>query len=871
MRSFRPFIKQRAALAALAALLALGIRLSTARPPPRTLVGLAHMLGHAAGGVVSPKDIAWEPSPGFLAETFVGRRVLFLSAPHAGEPRDLYRALVRVTLAGQPVSVEQLRDITQTPIGDDVGLQVRGTRAVFATVAYGRIQGITTLDLSGIRSGNRPHGLINRLLLAVTEFQRTGSLAGLGRTDIVLDVPARHARLDLDPPLLRIGLGERSRDLVYNVERRTLRGAGGGQPYAARAIPEVHPPKPLVLWGVDTVRAEVGPAPITWLENKVFGAQDTFKRATFQLFSSKEDSALRDGAGRTPELDASKMSAGAWPPHPIPSLWKNQKPGEGQWKAVEYPWLKRMPHTSPGSHPPAYFYRTFIRPDTERPYSEVEIVAMDMRQLELGMQAGFEDPKPLTGPPGDGRLPRDPAIESRVVATFNGAFKTEHGKYGMMVNHRVLLPPVKGAATVVVTDTGDTGLGSWPQTETIPENLVSFRQNLDPLVEDGKVNPTGRYIWGWQLAGTSVMTQRTAICVTAAGQLYYAWGKAIDGPTLGKALRQAGCSYGIHLDMNPAHSGFVFTDVRDPRAHEYTLKKLDPGMKIPADKFVRWSAKDFFYMMVRDPVPGDPSGIRWVPDGGQQPPPTWMPGVFKGSLPIGTLPIQLLSFEPGRVDWQLCAGTKEPTSDGAGPKHLELTGDDAHRVIAAIGMGHTTEATSYGLAFGNTTLMPLRSSYATVVISPGKTPRVVAPGETPSLAPGEEAVQLPLLADDGRLVARGRDHGALRMRGAFCVTPNGRVIIARARHDSSDPVATALLRTGCRRVMSLDRGSRHPSFVHRTGSDTPPVSGYETTVLYALGRPMTPHAFRWKPKGSKPSTRPTGYDYPPQPKKKKKK
>ena len=658
MRSFRPFIKQRAALAALAALLALGIRLSTARPPPRTLVGLAHMLGHAAGGVVSPKDIAWEPSPGFLAETFVGRRVLFLSAPHAGEPRDLYRALVRVTLAGQPVSVEQLRDITQTPIGDDVGLQVRGTRAVFATVAYGRIQGITTLDLSGIRSGNRPHGLINRLLLAVTEFQRTGSLAGLGRTDIVLDVPARHARLDLDPPLLRIGLGERSRDLVYNVERRTLRGAGGGQPYAARAIPEVHPPKPLVLWGVDTVRAEVGPAPITWLENKVFGAQDTFKRATFQLFSSKEDSALRDGAGRTPELDASKMSAGAWPPHPIPSLWKNQKPGEGQWKAVEYPWLKRMPHTSPGSHPPAYFYRTFIRPDTERPYSEVEIVAMDMRQLELGMQAGFEDPKPLTGPPGDGRLPRDPAIESRVVATFNGAFKTEHGKYGMMVNHRVLLPPVKGAATVVVTDTGDTGLGSWPQTETIPENLVSFRQNLDPLVEDGKVNPTGRYIWGWQLAGTSVMTQRTAICVTAAGQLYYAWGKAIDGPTLGKALRQAGCSYGIHLDMNPAHSGFVFTDVRDPRAHEYTLKKLDPGMKIPADKFVRWSAKDFFYMMVRDPVPGDPSGMRWVPDGGQQPPPTWMPGVFKGSLPIGTLPIQLLSFEPGRVDWQLCAGSK---------------------------------------------------------------------------------------------------------------------------------------------------------------------------------------------------------------------
>ncbi len=868
MRSLGPFIKQRAALAGLAAVVATGVRLSSARPPPRTLAGLADMLGRAAGGVVSPKDIAWEPSPGFLTETFAGRRVLFLAAPAAGKPRDLYRARVRVTLSGQPVSVEQIRDITQTPIGDDVGLQVRGNRAAFATVAYGRIQGITTLDLGGIRRGNRPRDLFDRLLLAITEFQQTGSLAGLGRTDIVLDVPARHARLALDPPVLNIGLGERGRDLVYNLERRTLRAAGGGQPYAARAVPQVHPPKPLILWGVDTVRAEVGPAPITWLEDKVFGAQDTFKRATFKLFSSKAESALND---KTPELDASKMTTGQWPPRPIPSLWKEQKPGEGQWEPIRYPWLKALPHTTPGSHPPPYFYRTFIRPDIERPYSEVVIVAMDMRQLQLGMQAGYEDPKPLTGPPGDGRLPRDPAIESRVVATFNGAFKTEHGKYGMMVKRRVLLPPIKGAATVVVTKSGDTGLGSWPHTETIPDDIVSFRQNLDPLVEDGKVNPTGRYIWGWQLQGTSVMTQRTAICVTPAGQLYYAWGKAIDGPTLGKALKEAGCSYGIHLDMNPAHSGFVFTDVRDPRAHEYKLAKLDPGMKIPPDKFVRWSAKDFFYMMVRDPVPEDPSGIRWVPDGGQQPPPTWMPGVFKGSVSIGTLPIELLSIEPGRVDWEIRAGSREPTSSSQPASHLELQGDDAHRVIAAIGMGHTTEATAYGLAMGDTAILSLRSSYATLVLSPGKPPDIVAPGQVPSLEPDEEAVQLPLLADDGRLVARGRDHGALRMRGALCVTPTGRVIIARARHDSSDPIATALLGTGCRRVVSLDRGSRHPSFVHRTGTDTPPVSGYETTVLFALGRPMTPHAFRWKPKGSKPSTTPTGYDYPPQPKKKRKK
>jgi len=46
---------------------------------------------------------------------------------------------------------------------------------------------------------------------------------------------------------------------------------------------------------------------------------------------------------------------------------------------------------------------------------------MDMRQLEIGMQAGYEDPKPTTGPPGEGHLPHDKEIYERVVATFNGA------------------------------------------------------------------------------------------------------------------------------------------------------------------------------------------------------------------------------------------------------------------------------------------------------------------------------------------------------------------------------------------------------------------------------------------------------------------
>jgi hypothetical protein len=545
----------------------------------------------------------------------------------------------------------------------------------------------------------------------------------------------------------------------------------------------------------------------------------------------------------------------------VPSIWKDSKPSEGVWKPVTYGFLKPMLGLPAGAEkPPAYFYRTSIRPDQKRPYSEVLLIALDMRQLELGMQAGFEDPKPTIGPPGDGRLPDDPAKYRRIVATFNGAFKTTHGAYGMMVNHRVLLPPVKGGASVVVTDTGEVGLGSWPDTFEIPKNIVSFRQNLDPLVEDGVANPTGRNLWGWQLEGESVMTHRSAICVTSAGHLYYAWGDEIDGATLGKALRQAGCSYGIHLDMNPAHTGFIFMDVLNPFKQKAELRIADPGMKIAIDKYVRGAPKDFFYVMVRDAAPPKREGIEWTPDAGAQPPPTWMTGIFSAKLAIGSVDVQLTRLEKGHVALRVRAGSKEPGAWGAKGVKLSLDEQEAHEVLAAVGLGHTTDSTRFGLSFAGASPIQLRSTYATLIASSRGELRLVSNG-VPELAADDDAVQLPLLVQNGTLEARARERGDLRQRGALCIAPDGAMVLAIARHDSSDAVATALMRVGCADVVELDRGSHHPAFVHRAGGSTPPMASYETSVLYALGRPMLPRAFRWKPEGSAPSTKVTSFDF----------
>jgi hypothetical protein len=311
--------------------------------------------------------------------------------------------------------------------------------------------------------------------------------------------------------------------------------------------------------------------------------------------------------------------------------------------------------------------------------------------------------------------------------------------------------------------------------------------------------------------------------------------------------------------MNPKHCGLVFTSITDIRSEQNCLKVADRRREMNADRFVRWSPKDFFYVMLRDPKPPSAGGFQWEPDGGTQPPPAFLPALFSSKLSLGGLEIELLSIDLDRVGWRVRAGSFEPTSLDGAPKELELSGDDQHRVLAAIGLGHGTGASGFGLAFGPVPSLALHSDQAKLVMRKNQGISLLAPGEPWELAPGDEAVELPLLAKDGELLAAARATGGLRQRGALCVN-TGRVFIARARHDSSAPLAAALLRAGCRNVVELDRGSQHPTFVHRAGSSTPPTGRYETSVLYALGRPMLPRAYRWKPPGSAPSTKRTLYD-----------
>jgi hypothetical protein len=845
----RAHVSRRARVIALGMTVGAAATVRLAAPPPRTLDGLATLLGRAVSGDVRPSDIVWEPTRGVVAEALFGRRLLFLATSDHGAMHDVFRARVRLTAEGQPIDATDVRNLTRTPLGDEAGLEIRGDTAIFATTAYGQVQGVTVLDVDGVASTSRPSSPFGRLLLALSSEKQTGSFSGIDRTDLVFDPPARSAKLSLAPPRITVDISAPNETVTYDLAERRLSNPTDGTA-AVRVVRHDYSGRGTLAWSVDVLRSYVGPFVVARAEDAFFGVTDVAKRSFSRLFSWSATSRLKPGAPveRAHPLTPTEIARdrGGWPPPAIPSLWEERKEGEGVWVPVELPWLPVLASDAGKSDEP-YFYRTFIRPDPQRPYSEVLLIAMDTRQLEIRMEGGYEEPRPLVGPPGTGRIPADPKVLPRTVAAWNGAFKTDHGAYGMMVDRRVLLPPVPGAATVLVTRDGALGLGSWPKENGIPEDILSFRQNLDPLVAEGIPNPAGRHVWGFQIEGESSQTERSAMCLTDARHIYYAWGRDIGGPMLAEALKEAGCSYAIHLDMNPRHCGFVFmhtTDVLSKDAH-YLL--ADSTMNVNPSRYVLGSDKDFFYAMLRDAGLSDGGGAKWSPSPGAQPPPAFFPGIYEAERVVGDLRVRLVAFDSDRVDWVARAGTEEPSVAGARPKKVGLEPAFEGRAITAIGLGHTTNALRYGLAFDGQPSLDLRQSYATLVVARSGKIRILAPGDRTALAAGEDAVQLPLLASDGEVDTRGSDRGTQRLRGALCVLPTGRLLVALGAHDSNDPLASALLESGCTRVVSLDRGSRHAAFVHRAGTSDPPLNRYETTTLYALSRPMTPRAFFWNP------------------------
>jgi hypothetical protein len=566
---------------------------------------------------------------------------------------DLYYSDVRPGLNGAAIYVSFTTDITRSAGAAEEQLVRAGDFVAFLSRAAGDVEAITVLDLRGEpASYTEGWTWLQRQQNAITNLEETGRRAGFGRTRYALRAPTSDVTLTADGDRFVVTLAGGGRvvidpaaadapteggDLVDT--QPTLKGVPGG-----------------VAWVVDTVRnlPFVGPAPIEWLESRVFALTDWWQRTRYEYMGpdASDDDAVADlGVVEEPATEEAReerralLTAAAaeigFPPAAMTPILEDPPRGEGEWIAiVDDPFVNQYPGA-----PPA-FASSFLRTDPERPYTRVFVTMWDPRQVQLRMVPGTQEPESATGQRGDGYIDRDATTTRLVVGAFDGGFQAMHGEFGMMAEGQVYLPPKPWAATVAVYDDGRVGMGSWPgpnwrgdYDETaaiaqIPENVFEYRQNLTSMVEDGTFNPWQRWWWGAapQTSSEQTFTHRSGLCVTREGFMAFFWGESLSADTLGAAMISARCARAMHLDMNSTHTGLelyrpyadapspfdaplpAVTDVHHayeydgefPGARGYHLRarRAVRSMQMRFPRYVEHDPRDFFYLTLRPTLPG---------------------------------------------------------------------------------------------------------------------------------------------------------------------------------------------------------------------------------------------------------------------------
>jgi hypothetical protein len=320
-------------------------------------------------------------------------------------------------------------------------------------------------------------------------------------------------------------------------------------------------------------------AEITWLEKQLY------------LHSQPAVGGLPPGgipsaAGTVPLAASSSASSSALSAAPLAPLGGGAPlPGEGAWQTV------MIAHGRPAMQVAS------LRPDNQHTSFVVGVLRMDPALVRGELRPGSTDPG------GSWRASTSLTTNDQrnVAAVFNGGFRlTDPSHPGYFSAGRGVKPLVDGEASLVLHGDGKADVGTWNDEVRMTPDVVSVRQNLIPLVDDGRVNPTcatgGTKEWG-STVGQAAYIHRSAFGVTATGVEVYVAGPALSVCTLGRILQDAGVVRGMELDINPDWvSGAYFHPQPSGPPEGF---KLFPAEKIPPMHYLAPSSRDWFAWFVR--------------------------------------------------------------------------------------------------------------------------------------------------------------------------------------------------------------------------------------------------------------------------------
>lgn len=275
-------------------------------------------------------------------------------------------------------------------------------------------------------------------------------------------------------------------------------------------------------------------------------------------------------------------------PSPLTPIASPPVAGEGQWTPVG----RRIQGV------PAV-YETMLRPDAIHTSYVVGVAWMDTTLLKATLYSGTQIPG---GGPYSHSAPISPTDASQLVAAFNAGFLMSDANGGYYTDNKTVVPLRTGAASFVVYKNGSSTVGQWGRDVNMGANVVSVRQNLDLLVDNGQVVPGASTAnsrqWGATLGG-NLYVWRSGLGVTANGALVYVGGPALNIVDLATILQRAGAVRAMELDINTDWVNFSTYQPSTPggAATPSNGTELLPAMVgSPGRYFQPWWARDFITM-----------------------------------------------------------------------------------------------------------------------------------------------------------------------------------------------------------------------------------------------------------------------------------
>jgi hypothetical protein len=592
-----------------------------------------------------PEDVVWLDGPSGVRGATFGRARALVRARPEDEILDIFAVDARLSPEGQLLDVGGVHNLTRTTGADEGRPVVSGALAAYVVRVDGQPQAVHVLDLDGHdRSAYDELSRFQKWQVAIADKQLTGRRRGVKKTVFALVPPPEQADLAFRPDgLLEVKSDDRT--LIFDARA----GAVVDGIAHVRVTPEiVSKPPTFAPWMSDRLRA------IPWFGDEKNQALKAIVFTAIEWAKGVKSRVTGDTGESEVEEDLASLNEGnvepvtyvdpeiGWPPAPLEPLLTKPIAGEGHWISLE-----KDPFITPIPGMPAPFLTTFVRTDPSAVHTRVYITLWDPRLVALHMEAGTVEPVSSTGEAGTGQIPRTPERIRHVVAGFNGGFQATHGEYGMQANGVLYLPPKPYGATVLELRDGTTAFGSWPgpvpkdapaarSWSEVPDEVLSFRQNMNALVDLDKYNPWNRSWWGgvppgWQ---DRTHTTRSGLCLTKEGFVAYFWGSEIGPEPLGRAMLLARCAYGMHLDMNPGLAGFEFYNVqpaerfeplgrplqkdwevegtiKDMPEFKYRARRMIKSMgHILFPRYLQRDARDFFYLTTRAVLPGPPLETR---------------------------------------------------------------------------------------------------------------------------------------------------------------------------------------------------------------------------------------------------------------------